>query len=151
MLHYFSSLGHECPSTTNPADFALDIVSIDLRGGMVEVADREKVRSLVCQFAATQELKKHTMRGEVEAGEVGSVGLGGREPAPPHIAIPILINRGLLCFKRRPDLAVARTMQAVGLSICITLFSAPLKTDYISLQNRLGAIEQVFACEFLIP
>ena len=148
MLQHFASLGHSCPSTTNPADFALDIVSVDLREEKNEAVSRGKVESLIRQFAATQESEKLMSQNKAEAGELRLAGLEGREPTPMHIAVPILIRRGLLCFKRRPDLAVARIMQVVGLSTFIALFFAPLTTDYISFQNRLGVIQQVLACEF---
>ena len=77
------------------------------------------------------------------------MGLARRDLTPMYIAVPILIRRGLLCFKRRPDLAVARIMQVVGLAIFIDLFFAPLKADYTSFQNRLGVIQQILAGKFL--
>lgn len=149
MLQHFASLGHKCPSTTNPADFVLDVVSIDLREEKNEAASREKVESLIRQFAAAQESEKPTAQSEAKAGEVLLAGLEGRGLTPMHIAMPILVRRGLLCFKRRPDLAVARIMQVVGLATFIALFFAPLNTDYFSFQNRLGVIQQILACEFL--
>jgi hypothetical protein len=148
ILQYFAPLGYKCPSTTNPADFALDIVSVDLREERNEVASREKVENLIRQFAATQESEKLAVQNEAKVVGLGLAGLEGREPTSMRIAVPILIRRGLLCFKRRPDLAVARIMQVVGLSTFIALFFAPLKTDYISFQNRLGVIQQILAGEF---
>ena len=153
MLRHFASLGYTCPSTTNPADFALDIVSVDLREGKNEAISREKAENLIRKFAETQESGKSAAQSgtKAEAEEpLGLVGLEGRDLTPMHIAVPILIRRGLLCFKRRPDLAVARIMQVVGLGVFIALFFAPLKTDYFSFQNRLGVIQQVLAREFLI-
>ena len=147
MLPYFASLGHTCPSTTNPADFALDIVSVDLREEEKEAISREKVEGLVRQFAATQQPEK--LAAKANGGELGLTDLEGRDPTPMRIAVPILVTRGLLCFKRRPDLAVARIMQVVGLAIFIALFFAPLKTDYISFQNRLGVIQQVLSRAYL--
>jgi hypothetical protein len=148
MLRHFASLGYDCPSTTNPTDFALDIVSVDLREERNEAISREKVENLIRQFAATKQAGKFPIRDSIKAGELGLAGLEGRELTPMYVAVPILVSRGLLCFKRRPDLAVARMMQVVGFSVCIALFSAPLKTDYISLQNRLGVIQEVTGREF---
>ena len=151
MLRHFASLGHTCPSTTNPADFALDIVSVDLREGKNEAISREKAENLIRQFAETQQSGKSVAQSGTKAGaeELGLVGLEGRDLTPMHVAVPILIRRGLLCFKRQPDLAVARIMQVVGLGVFIALFFAPLKTDYFSFQNRLGVIQQVLARAFL--
>jgi len=147
MLRYFASLGHTCPSTTNPADFALDIVSVDLREEKNEAISREKVDNLISRFATTQESEKLAVQDGPKADELGLAGLGGKEPTPMYIAMPILIRRGLLCFKRRQDLAVARIMQVVGLGFFLALFFAPLKRDYISFQNRLGVIQQILSRE----
>ena len=128
MLRHFASLGYPCPSTTNPADFALDIVSIDLREEKNEAVSREKVEGLIRQFAAAQQSEKLATRNEPRAEELGLVGLEGKDLTPMYIAMPILIRRGLLCFGRQPDLAIARIMQVVGLGVFVALFFAPLKT-----------------------
>ncbi|KAI1439887.1 P-loop containing nucleoside triphosphate hydrolase protein [Annulohypoxylon stygium] len=47
MLPYFSSLGYQCPQHTNPADFALDLITIDLQEARREEESREKVRRLI--------------------------------------------------------------------------------------------------------
>jgi len=151
MLRHFASLGQTCPSTTNPADFALDIVSVDLREEKNEAVSREKVQSLINQFAVTQQSEKLAVQGEPKAEELGIAGLEGRDHTPMRVAVPILLRRGLICFKRRPDLAAARIMQVVGLGFFIALFFAPLKRDYISFQNRLGVIQQILASEFRFP
>jgi len=145
MVQHFASLGHACPSTTNPADFVLDIVSVDLREEKNEAVSREKAQNLINQFAVTQQSEKLALRNGPKAEELGLAGLEGRDHAPMRVAVPILLRRGLLCFKRRPDLAAARIMQMVGLGFFIDLFFAPLKTDYVSLQNRLGVVQQVLA------
>ncbi|KAI1385630.1 P-loop containing nucleoside triphosphate hydrolase protein [Hypoxylon trugodes] len=47
MLPYFSKLGYQCPQHTNPADFALDLITIDLQEAHREEESREKVRKLI--------------------------------------------------------------------------------------------------------
>ncbi|KAI0835944.1 P-loop containing nucleoside triphosphate hydrolase protein [Hypoxylon sp. FL0890] len=47
MLPYFSSLGYHCPKHTNPADFALDLITIDLQEAHREAESQEKVRGLI--------------------------------------------------------------------------------------------------------
>lgn len=51
MLAYFERQGFECPRHTNPADFALDLITIDLQQEEREAATREKVRRLVAAWA----------------------------------------------------------------------------------------------------
>ncbi|KAI8239729.1 putative ABC transporter ATP-binding protein/permease [Colletotrichum sp. SAR 10_96] len=47
MLAYFTRQGFECPAHSNPADFALDLITIDLQHEQREAESREKVRKLV--------------------------------------------------------------------------------------------------------
>ena len=147
MIQHFASLGHTCPSTTNPADFAMDIISVDLREERNEVVSRGKVQNLIRQFAEAQQSRKLALQNGPRAEGLGLAGLEGRTYAPMRVAVPILLRQGSLCFKRRPDLASARIMQVVGLGLFIDLFFAPLKTDYLSLQNRLGVIQQTLSGE----
>ncbi|XXH01594.1 hypothetical protein Hte_007954 [Hypoxylon texense] len=51
MLSYFSGLGYQCPQHTNPADFALDLITINLQEAQREAESREKVRRLIDSWA----------------------------------------------------------------------------------------------------
>lgn len=51
MLPYFSGLGFQCPQHTNPADFALDLITINLQEAQREAESREKVRRLIDSWA----------------------------------------------------------------------------------------------------
>merc|ERR1712000_453928 len=46
MLGYFSRQGYECPTHTNPADFALDMITIDLQHDDREAESRDRVKKL---------------------------------------------------------------------------------------------------------
>lgn len=50
MLGYFSRQGLECPTHTNPADFALDMITVDLQQEEREVESRERVKKLLGQW-----------------------------------------------------------------------------------------------------
>ncbi|KAI0185257.1 ABC transporter [Xylaria flabelliformis] len=47
MLRYFTSLGYQCPRHTNPADFALDLITVDLQEENREAESREKIKRLI--------------------------------------------------------------------------------------------------------
>ena len=151
MLRHFVSLGHTCPSTTNPADFALDIVSINLREEKNEATSREKVEDLVHQFSAIRESGKFEIQNEIEAEGLGLARLDGRDLTPMYIAMPILIRRGWLRFKRQPDLAVARIMQVVALGVFICLFCSLRLWERTTSRSRTGSVIQlVLVCAFLL-
>lgn len=47
MLGYFGRQGYECPQHTNPADFALDMITIDLQHDDREDESRDRVKKLI--------------------------------------------------------------------------------------------------------
>ncbi|KAK7923503.1 ABC transporter [Apiospora marii] len=53
MLGYFGGLGYQCPHHTNPADYALDLITIDLQEGQREADSREKVKRLIETWSET--------------------------------------------------------------------------------------------------
>ncbi|KAI1489856.1 ABC transporter [Biscogniauxia mediterranea] len=55
MLGYFSGLGYHCPEHTNPADYALDLITVDLQEAKREAESREKVKRLIESWAKVME------------------------------------------------------------------------------------------------
>lgn len=53
MLGYFIRNGYECPRHTNPADFALDMITIDLQQEEREAESRERVQKLIDKWNGT--------------------------------------------------------------------------------------------------
>ena len=49
-LLYFSSLGYECPSQTNPAEFLIDLVSVDPENMVQAAKDLQRVKKLTFAF-----------------------------------------------------------------------------------------------------
>jgi len=146
MLPQFASLGHECPTATNPADFALDLITVDLQHSTKEAASREKVRSLIMDWDKTQpDIVRSTSHIDTPA-QLGSL---ARAMTPFRIAFPLLLHRSFINFRRNPPSIVARTTQVLGFSIILTLFFAPLKHDYYSVQTRLGFIQEFAALYFV--
>ncbi|KAL6721306.1 hypothetical protein ACLMJK_000409 [Lecanora helva] len=140
MLSHFASLGFTCPTTTNPADFALDLITVNLQNERKEARSRAKVRSLILEWDGqkSQNLEKATSHIATPA-ELGSL---ARSMTPFRIAFPLLLHRSFINFRRNPPSIIARTTQVLGYAICLTLFFAPLKSDYYSVQSRLGYIQE---------
>ena len=139
MLSHFSSLGFECPTTTNPADFALDLITVNLQTAVKESATREKVRSLILEWDNAQAPLNQTVSHIATPAELGAL---ARKMTPFRISFPLLLHRSFINFRRNPPSIVARTTQVLGYAICLTLFFAPLKSDYYSVQSRLGFIQE---------
>ncbi|KAI9841668.1 MAG: hypothetical protein M1837_000462 [Sclerophora amabilis] len=145
MLPHFAGLGYDCPRTTNPADFALDLITVDLQHEKREAASREKVRSLIEGWNS----KPFTLAEGAEISTPAELGGMKRKMTPFRIAYPILVHRGIINIRRQPDLIVGRIMQVVGLGIVLALFFAPLKNGYESVQSRLGFVQEITALYFV--
>ncbi|NIG58783.1 ATP-binding cassette sub-family G member [Pontoporia blainvillei] len=87
MVQYFTAAGHPCPRYSNPADYYVDLTSIDRRSKEQEVATREKAQSLAALF-------QERIRGfddflwTVESREQG-VGTYVQSPASPRDTNPL--------------------------------------------------------------
>ena len=77
MLGYFGRQGYECPQHTNPADFALDMITIDLQQEQREAESRERVKKLIEQWEShmssdvTTEEQEERLPEIKEADETG--------------------------------------------------------------------------------
>jgi ABC-type multidrug transport system ATPase subunit len=145
MLSHFASQGYNCPQHVNPADFALDLITVDLQHESREAASRAKVRKLIESW--TTDMFPVVRTGSIiTPAELGSM---ARTPTSFMAAFPILVRRATKNFFRQPDLLVARIMQVVGLGIVLALFFAPLKNDYFAIQNRLGFLVEIAPLYFV--
>lgn len=198
MLSYFARLGRECPRHTNPADFVMDLITVDLQARAREEETRKTVTMLAEAWdahaaAASAAADDHTepppppppagvaparlapITEEKTTASRAPSADGPARPAPRRpsrgtahrlstpaelgalirhrasflASTPLLLRRAALNFRRQPPLLLARIMQVVGLAIVLTLFYAPLHSDYTSIQNRLGFVQQVGAFYFI--
>ncbi|KAL9124612.1 MAG: hypothetical protein Q9217_006075 [Psora testacea] len=146
MLPHFAALGFTCPTTTNPADFALDLISVNLQNTKKESITREKVRSLILSWDQSRPVTNGSITNIATPAELGSL---ARSTTPFRIAFPVLMHRSFLNFRRNTTAVVARTTQVLGFAVVLTLFFAPLKRDINSINARLGFIQEWTALYFV--
>ncbi|KAF5852669.1 hypothetical protein GGP41_008088 [Bipolaris sorokiniana] len=145
MLPHFAGLGYECPEHVNPADFALDLITVDLQHEAREAASRKKVRKLIQSWNPDAFPLART--GSITTpAELGSM---AREPSSFFSAYSILIRRSTKNMFRQPDIIIARIMQIFGLGIVLALYFSPLKTNYYYVQNRLGFLVEIAPLYFV--
>lgn len=146
MLPHFANMGHECPKTTNPADFVLDLITVDLQQEDREAITRERVQKLISRWTdATPQLGRTSSQIATPA-ELGSL---RRQMLPFRVTFPLVLHRSFLNFWRQPPLVMARSMQIVGIAVIMALFFAPLKHDYAAVQSRMGFIQEFAALYFV--
>lgn len=144
ILHHFSTLGYHCPLTTNPADFLLDLITVNLQDPAKEAHTRNKVNALVSRWA-DQTIGKPSLHSEGSAAQIRSPAELGRLEStmtPLRIAFPILLQRSILSYRRSSQVIDARIAQVLGFTVIVTLFWAPLRLDYEGVQSRLGFVQQ---------
>lgn len=152
MLSTLARQGHVCPESANPADFALDIVSHSRSR-----SPREQEKTAVSPHHGVHDVVLSSPRPAIpttpskEAHLTLPAGLGlyMRTQIPFSHAFPILMQRGFLNLKRQPNLLLGRISQLVGLGIVLTAFFAPLKTDYYSVQTRVGFVQSMSSMFFI--
>lgn len=146
MLPHFNSLGFPCPTTTNPADFALDLITVDLQDSSRETATRSRVEGLIASWSNGDFAIANNPTTISTPAELGAL---VRKTSSFFSAYPILVHRASINFRRQPPLIVARIMQVTGLAIILALFFAPLKHDYYAVQTRMGYIQEFAAFYFV--
>ncbi|KAJ3314352.1 hypothetical protein HDU76_002431 [Blyttiomyces sp. JEL0837] len=173
MLPYFATLGHPCPPLTNPADFALDISSVDLRGHDVEGVSRARVERLVKAWAEDSEvlmkseLGKAISQGDIDGEKAvvdsievvksdndgAGVGFSSGSGAPHIYASSgeISIATYTKAVKRlpQPGLMASRIMQVVAYAVILAMYFSRLGHDQASVTSRIGLFQQVGALIFI--
>ena len=146
MLQHFARLGHACPEHVNPADFALDLISVNLQSAAKEERTKRTVHSLV------QNWEENGTRLTGQTSQISApaeLGTFEREQTPFGLATPLLIHRSIISFRRNPSAILARTSQVIAFGAILTLFFAPLQSDYESIQSRFGFVQEFLALYFV--
>ena len=144
MLAHFSALGYNCPQNTSPADYALDLITIDLQDSAKETVSRNKISSLVSEWnkRTADRADLHLEGTTVHVSTPAELGSLKRAMTPLRIALPLLLRRSVLSYRRSSEVVDARIAQVLGFAIIITLFWAPLRSNYEDVQGRLGFVQQ---------
>ncbi|KAJ3061204.1 hypothetical protein HDU98_002869, partial [Podochytrium sp. JEL0797] len=153
VVPYFSGLGHELPFLTNPADFALDLASVDLRNDSAEEESRARVNGLI------QSWTKAPVDGANGSAAVAL--LGGQETAAKVlelsnskqlsllVALPLLVSRSWLNLRRQPSLMAARIMNEVALGVIFSMYFAKIANDQSGVISRIGLLQQAGSIVFI--
>lgn len=186
MLGYFGQLGRECPRNTNPADFVMDLITVNLQDPQQEAETRHAVDGLIASWdqrvrAGPVTVSEHegwnkrlapitegpnmasprpsadgddtrrtrASRHKARLSTPAELGALVRRRTSFAVSFPLLTRRAFVNLRRQPPLIMARLMQVLGLAIVLTLFFAPLQSDYASVQNRIGFVQQIGSFYFV--
>ncbi|KAF4126202.1 ABC-type branched-chain amino acid transport system, ATPase component [Geosmithia morbida] len=143
MIGYFSRQGLECPQHSNPADFALDMITIDLQQDQREAESRERVQKLVDRWethgSAGADTAKTTSDNIHETETTGStddpdISMVEKSDAMPLSTLPVLsmpprksFNRASLSSPAELG-ALVRKRASLGTALPLLLHRAAINT-----------------------
>lgn len=149
MVPHFSSLGHECPTSTNPADFVLDAITVDLQEAGKEAESRSRVSHLIDAWNSKQHGRPKLGRTKSSIATPAALNSLKRQMNPFHTTFPLVLHRAALQTFRNPDIILSRTTQVISLGGIFALFFAPLQKNYPGVQSNMGFIQEVAAFYFV--
>ncbi|EXJ89743.1 hypothetical protein A1O3_02810 [Capronia epimyces CBS 606.96] len=170
MLPHFERMGFTCPESANPADFALDLVSVETPKLLQQhqsnltplpptttttttTSTSPAITAVIgvddTTTSAVNEAKSPTPSKETHLTLPAALGTYARRKLPVQRAFPILLQRGMVNLRRQPNLLTGRITQLVGLGIVLAAVCSPLKHDYFAVQTRVGFIQALSSMFFV--
>ncbi|KAJ2347138.1 hypothetical protein GGF43_004823, partial [Coemansia sp. RSA 2618] len=142
-IDYFANIGYQCPMHENPADYFVDLMTLDYRSEESLARSKKQVQDLADKFS------EYT--GENEKSSTSSLGKGlasqGEELSTEDFDIPrnnwfheysTLARRDWVNILRNVPFLSGQFVQSVFMSLLIGFMFFYLKHDALSVQNRLG-------------
>nr|XP_015203009.1 PREDICTED: ATP-binding cassette sub-family G member 2-like [Lepisosteus oculatus]XP_015203010.1 PREDICTED: ATP-binding cassette sub-family G member 2-like [Lepisosteus oculatus] len=165
-LGYFKSLGYECESFNNPADFFLDVINGDSTAvaaskdfnesskeddlEAVKIHDHEAVDQSVVEKLSEAYLKSSEYRNVQDALKKIEAGLGQRKKRKKLVSITYATSfftqlrwvtmRAVKNLIRNPQASVAQVLVVIVLGLIVGAIFFGVKLDASGIQNRVGSL-----------
>ena len=138
---YFASLRFECPNLTNPADYFMDITSLDARNPEREKSSRERIEFFATE-AMTRRLGEKAVASALEQHRARSA--APTEYDPTHASwiqqFVLLVRRGLI--NQRRDFIGVRVTLALEMmyALIVSALFRGVGHDQKGVQDRIGCL-----------
>ena len=148
-IGYFKRAGFDCPEQFNPADFFLDLISIDTRSPNAEEETRQRMRLLGTNFVARR--AEATARGEWEHG-ADTIGPDAPDPKiPPRTDVQqyrasvgyqfrILFGRAFTQVRRDVIPLIISVVNGIVFSLIVGSLYSEMEKTQKGIQDRMGAL-----------
>eukprot|EP01133_Synstelium_polycarpum_P016895 gene16895-20090_t len=157
MIQHFSRLNFVCPKLENPADYFIDICSIDYRSPALEHNSTERLKLLVEGFrqsndhstllALVHETK--TMSNAADGDNTAKLTSQLRKSIPFYRSVPTLTRRSYTNHLRDLPAAITRISQIVSFGLMMCLAFLRLTMDQYGIQNRTGFLYESLSMIFI--
>eukprot|EP00055_Hartaetosiga_balthica_P009124 m.35641 g.35641 ORF g.35641 m.35641 type:complete len:699 (-) comp6617_c0_seq1:341-2437(-) len=146
-LGYFSSIGFNCPSTYNPSDYFLDVMSYDSRDAGLEKKSRKRIQYLAERYNDFQE-KQHAsdpsklMLSTQSKALVQNIDDVSKYAASWVTQFSVIMARSFKILRREKATNIARIMQVVVFSILLGMiwFEEGKNLNGMGVQAVSGAV-----------
>jgi len=143
-VDYLGSLGYMLPPKFNPADFLVDIVSIDQRDDTELQKTEARLTSLIEKWAARTAVDgKQAIAMDSEAQKMGVLNARAERPAGQHaLVVPflLLIQRGWREQMRDIFAIIFKVFFSAFFAVIFGLVYFQLAADQNSIQDRTGIL-----------
>ncbi|KAI9503814.1 hypothetical protein GGI25_005786 [Coemansia spiralis] len=146
-IQYFADMGYQCPVHENPADYFVDIMTLDYRSEESLAKSKEQVKLLADKFEEYSG-NRHRNSASSEKGSISQEN-SAEKIHPTEKKLPrnnwfyeysTLAERDWLNALRNMPFLSGQIMQALFMALLIGFMFFYLKHDAKSVQNRLGAL-----------
>ncbi|EME28881.1 ABC transporter, ATP-binding protein [Galdieria sulphuraria] len=126
-VSYFSLLGYECPSHSNPADYFLDLIAVDIRSSKLEQDSLSRIAFLHKAYNENVSLqnrireKEATWESTEDSNGMNENETWEKHPYPYWMEFSILLIRAWKLLIRERVVAGIRTVQTLIFSILVGL------------------------------
>ncbi len=156
-LNYFKDLGYECPSHYNPADYYLDILSIDMKSSEKEISSRDRLEYFIRHWRNHLLLASYQGRMEGNSLHESTNGMINKPYGPTRPCtmcfsdFKVLMWRSFANVYRNYGALVIRGVTSILFAILVALIYRNLGYQQKDIQNRSGLlyfviINQVRVC-----
>ncbi|GAA5989967.1 hypothetical protein JCM5350_002350, partial [Sporobolomyces pararoseus] len=143
ILEAFEDAGETCPANFNPADFILDVVSVDHRSVEAEKRSTKRVEKILDHYTATEQ---HSPKVEEKSSSNKSAKLRNTSFLR---AFPVVLGRSFKNLRRQQDVFVARIANPPFMALLFWLFFGRLSYGPSSAQDRIGLLQETTALPFV--
>ncbi|KAJ2781473.1 hypothetical protein H4R18_002847 [Coemansia javaensis] len=137
-IDYFAGLGYQCPIHENPADYFIDLMTLDYRSDETLARSKDQIKALAETFAANEKAAGEDKHLSALAGEAA------RAHSLPRnnwfYEYSTLARRDWLNLLRNVPFLAGQLVQSIFMSLLIGFMFFYLKHDSTSVSNRLGVM-----------
>lgn len=127
-------MGYECPAFENPADFYIDLLTIDSTSIEKEEESKRRINDIIERSQNNRYVAEHFKPDDHDSM--------GKPPAMPGRLVQtyLLTKRSLMNTQGNPGYLIGKTIQAVVMAIAIAILWWQIDNDQSAIQDRAGVV-----------